>query len=51
LNIFKFKPNEWIELVGEGQKSTWEKHFEEYVAKEKEAKLKEEERKKNNQLL
>lgn len=38
LSIFKFEPNEWIELVGEGEKSVWSKPFEDYAAREKEQK-------------
>lgn len=49
--MFRFEPNYWLELVNEGQKSAWAKPFEDFATKEKEAKLKEEERKKNKQLL
>lgn len=48
LNIFRFEPNEWIELVNEGQKSVWARPFEEHMIREKETKQKEEERKRNN---
>ena len=48
LQIFKFEPNEWIEIVNEGEKSVWARPFEEYLNREKEAKLKEEERIKSN---
>ena len=51
LSIFKFEPNEWIELVGEGEKSIWSKPFEDYAAKEKERKKNAEERKKANEVL
>jgi len=51
LSIFKFEPNEWIELVGEGEKSSWSKPFEDYAAKEKERKKNVEERKKANEVL
>ncbi len=51
MSIFKFEPNEWIELVGDGEKSVWSKPFEDYVARDKERKKNAEERKKANDVL
>jgi len=51
LNIFKFEPNEWVELVSEGQKSVWSKPYEDYVLKEKESRKKDEEQKKAKEVL